>query len=194
LLNPPRPPFDKGGDRIEHSSQTKGSSVVKEGAVGVGVGVRGLLRLLNPPRPPFDKGGGRIEHSSQTKDSPLVKGGLGGICFFVVAAMLSFSTPVLTQPTSPTIPNPLTPQSIAQARARMENRVAVSVPGTRVCRELTVGIGQPDWIRGVVIRAEGDELSIRINDPGRFSQAINGVALVKDVVIRDVSGQWTPCS
>ena len=108
--------------------------------------------------------------------------------------MLSFSTPALTQPTSPTIPNPLTPQSIAQARARMENRVAVSVPGTRVCRELIVGIGQPDWIRGVVIRAEGDELSIRISDPGRFSQAINGVALVKDVVVRDVSGQWTPCS
>jgi len=117
-----------------------------------------------------------------------------GICYFAVIGLLSFSTTVLGQYTLPAIPDPLTPQSIAQSRARMETRVAVSVPGTRVCRELTVGIGQADWIRGVVIRAEGDELSIRIDDPGRFSQRINGVALVKDVVVRDVFGQWTPCS
>lgn len=88
---------------------------------------------------------------------------------------------------------PLAPQSIARARAQMEARVAMAIPGTRVCRELAVGIGERDWIKGAITEAEGHDAGIRIDDPGRYSQAINGIMLVRGVVIRDALAQWMPC-
>ncbi len=91
------------------------------------------------------------------------------------------------------IPDKLTPRAVAMARAQMEAQMAVSVPGTRVCRELHVGIAESDWIRGVVISAMGDQIQIRIDDPGNYSQLINGLMLRKNRVVPDRAEHWTPC-
>lgn len=88
---------------------------------------------------------------------------------------------------------PLPDASEARALAGIERRVAMSVPGTRVCRELTVGIGQPDWIRGTVTSVDDNSIGVLIDDPGRYSQAINGIALAKGVVVRDGVLHWMPC-
>lgn len=82
----------------------------------------------------------------------------------------------------------------AWALSGIETRVAVATPGTRVCRALPVGIGLQDWIRGTTIGIEGDVLRVRIDAPGRFGQSIAGVALAKDVEVRDAVRNWQPCN
>lgn len=73
-------------------------------------------------------------------------------------------------------------------------RVAVSKPGQKVCRLLTVGISERDWIRGVVFAVEGDRVLIKIDQVGRFPQTLDGVALAPGALIRDTPLNWTPCA
>lgn len=72
-------------------------------------------------------------------------------------------------------------------------RVAVSKTGQKICRQLTVGIAERDWIHGVVLAVEGERIRVRIDDPGRFPQTLNGVTLAKGAVVTDTPLNWTPC-
>lgn len=121
------------------------------------------------------------------------RGRPGGICRLLIVVAFVLASPAHTQPISAPIPDVLTPQSIAQARAEMEARAAVAVVGTRVCRALPVGIGESDWIKGSVIAVHGSEVTVKIEAPGRFSLSLNGVMLGKGVDVRDAAVKWTPC-
>jgi hypothetical protein len=72
-------------------------------------------------------------------------------------------------------------------------RAAVAKSGARVCRPMQVGIAERDWIRGVVTQISGDTIGVRIQDPGRFPQTLNGTPLARGVVVQDSPAAWTLC-
>lgn len=81
------------------------------------------------------------------------------------------------------------------ARAVAETAAVASVarPGAQVCREMRVGIAERDWVRGVVLEADGARVKIRIEAPGRFHHAIGGITLAIGAVVSDDAIAWTPC-
>ena len=86
-----------------------------------------------------------------------------------------------------------TPQMFVRARAQGEMAAAVGVPGTKVCREMTVGVGTRDWVRGTVLTVEADKLVVRIDDAGKFQHTIAGFPIGKTGIVRDAPQFWTPC-
>ena len=75
----------------------------------------------------------------------------------------------------------------ARARFAAEVKAAVAQQGRKVCREMPVGIGGRDWIRGVVVDLEGDHVGVRIDDPGAHAHFPRGE------VVWDLAQAWTPC-
>ncbi len=63
-----------------------------------------------------------------------------------------------------------TGKMLARARTLDEQAAAVGKPGVRVCREMTVGIGTRDWVRGTVTTAAAREIAVRIDDAGAISR------------------------
>ncbi len=86
-----------------------------------------------------------------------------------------------------------TAQMFARARAQGELAAAVGVPDTKVCREMTVGIGTRDWVRGTVMKVDADKIVVRIDDAGKFQHTIANSPVSKGRIIRDAPQFWTPC-
>lgn len=80
-----------------------------------------------------------------------------------------------------------------RARAEAEARAAIANPGAKVCRQLTVGISEQDWVRGVVVALGQDRVGVKIVDPGRFPHTLYGAEIARDAVIWDALTAWTPC-
>ena len=91
------------------------------------------------------------------------------------------------------ITGPATPMMIARARAYAEAAAAVGKPGARVCRDMTVGIATRDRVRGTVMAVEADQISVRIDDAGRFQHTIANRAIGKGDIVRDAVRSWIPC-
>ncbi|MGH8629137.1 MAG: MORN repeat-containing protein [Burkholderiales bacterium] len=75
----------------------------------------------------------------------------------------------------------------ARAKYAAEARAAVAREGQKVCREMPVGIGGRDWVRGVVVAIEVDHVGVRIDDPGAHAHFPRGE------VVWDLARSWTPC-
>ena len=83
--------------------------------------------------------------------------------------------------------------AVARARADAELQAAVGRAGVRVCREMEVGIGVRDVVRGTVTRVEGERIAVRIDDPGTLQHTIGDRAVVKGAVVSDALRNWVPC-
>ena len=81
----------------------------------------------------------------------------------------------------------------AGAIADTAAQAAVAKRGARVCREMQVGIAERDWVRGVVVEAEGRRIAVRIDQPGRFDHTLGGVKATRGAIVRDDATAWTPC-
>lgn len=81
------------------------------------------------------------------------------------------------------------PTEMMRSRARFsaEALAALAKPGQRVCREMSVGIAERDWVRGVVVEVEAGHVGVRIEDPGRNNHFPRGD------VFWDLPESWTPC-
>jgi hypothetical protein len=88
---------------------------------------------------------------------------------------------------------PPTPMMLAHAKFMQEARAAVGKEGQKVCRELPVGIGDRDWVRGVVVGVAPDKVAVRIDDAGRQPHRIGEIELRQGEVIWDVPTEWIPC-
>lgn len=88
---------------------------------------------------------------------------------------------------------PPTKGMIARARALAERAAVVAVPGTRVCRELRVGVATLETVRGTVLGRSGDSIRVRIDDPGTFEHVLAGHTLRKGDVLVDPMRYWIPC-
>lgn len=87
------------------------------------------------------------------------------------------------------------PTPMMQARTKFEAEAlrAVGKEGTKVCREMAVGIGGRDWVRGTVVALSGDRVGIRIDDPGAQPHAVAGAEARRGEVAWDAATAWTPC-
>ncbi len=90
------------------------------------------------------------------------------------------------------IVGPPTPGMLTRARMGKELEVATR-PGAKVCRQMAVGIGNSDLIRGVVVGSSPGKLSVRIEQSGQFEQVVNGVKVARGVVVSDAVENWVPC-
>ena len=72
-------------------------------------------------------------------------------------------------------------------------RAAVAKVGAKVCRQTEIGIAERDWLRGAVTEVAGETIAVRIEDPGRFHQTLNGTPVVRGALVRDSAIAWTPC-
>lgn len=92
------------------------------------------------------------------------------------------------------LPSPaLAAQMAATVRASAEQLVRTSVPGTRVCRVIAVGIGGSDVVGGVVRRLDGNRLWVLIDRPGTLAGELNGQALKKGAEVGDSLEHWAVC-
>jgi hypothetical protein len=85
-----------------------------------------------------------------------------------------------------------TPMMAAQARWREGARAAVAKSGQKVCRELPVGIGGRDWVRGTVVAVQEDKVAVRIDDLGSQSNAL-AATMKPGEALWDTPEVWTPC-
>jgi hypothetical protein len=72
-------------------------------------------------------------------------------------------------------------------------RVAVSKVGAKVCRKVSIGISESDWIRGEVKEVGGNKIRVQIENPGRFPETLGGVPVAKGALIWDTALLWAPC-
>lgn len=91
------------------------------------------------------------------------------------------------------VPAPNDDPRFARALADTAVRAAVAKPGARVCREMQVGIAERDWVRGVVVAADGPVISVRVENAGRFAHTLNGAEVRKSTTVRDDPKAWIPC-
>ncbi len=86
-----------------------------------------------------------------------------------------------------------TPMMIARARFEEEARAAVARPGQKVCREMPVGIGASEWVRGTVMQTDAERIAVRIDEPGVHAHVIAGIEARRGELIWDAPTGWTPC-
>jgi hypothetical protein len=75
----------------------------------------------------------------------------------------------------------------ARAKYAAEALTAVAKEGQKVCREMPVGIGGRDWVRGAVVGVDGEQVGVRIDDPGEHAHFPRGE------VVWGIAQSWTPC-
>jgi hypothetical protein len=90
-------------------------------------------------------------------------------------------------------PTPAFDARLASSVSASAAEAAVAKPGTKVCRYVQLGIAERDLIRGVVQGEEGASIRVRIEDPGRFPNSINGTPLARGALVLDKAAAWTPC-
>ena len=90
-------------------------------------------------------------------------------------------------------PRPAFDPNLADRIDRMATTAAVAKSGAKVCRQTAIGIAERDWLRGVVTEVTGDAIAVRVEDPGRFPQSLNGTPVARGAVLRDNALAWTPC-
>lgn len=81
----------------------------------------------------------------------------------------------------------------ARARSEAEHAAAVGRVGVRVCRELEIGVGNRDIVRGTVTAVSGQIITVQIDYPGRFDHVVGGRAVTKGTVVTDPLNLWVPC-
>ena len=88
---------------------------------------------------------------------------------------------------------PATPMMAARAKFEEEARAAVAKEGQKVCREMPVGIGQRDWVRGTVVNTGAEQVAVRIDDAGSHPHVIAGADVLRGDIVWDAPVNWTPC-
>jgi hypothetical protein len=85
-----------------------------------------------------------------------------------------------------------TPMMLARAQFEKEARAALA-EGQKVCREMPVGIGARDWVRGTVAAISADQVGVRIEEAGTHPHVIAHAEIHKGDVVWTTYADWTPC-
>jgi len=90
-------------------------------------------------------------------------------------------------------PTALPPAMQATVRAHAERMVALSRPGTKVCRNVPVGTVQVDTVKATVLSLNADRVRLRIESVGRLSRQLDGrqIAVGEEIEV-SVEG-WGAC-
>lgn len=87
----------------------------------------------------------------------------------------------------------LTPTMRARVNAYVSATAASSRPGIRVCQERTVGIGVRESIKGTVTTASGENITVRIDDPGQLGHQLQGRTVARGETFSEPPYRWKPC-
>ena len=87
-----------------------------------------------------------------------------------------------------------TKDMFARARSEMELAAAVGRVGAKVCRQLEVGVGNRDIVRGTVTAVAGEHIDVQIDYPGKFDHVVAGRPIVKGTVLTEPLNLWVPCT
>jgi hypothetical protein len=49
------------------------------------------------------------------------------------------------------------------------------------------------WVRGTVVSVRGEWMTVRIDDPGRFANQVDGVSVAAGVTLLSEPRVWVPC-
>jgi hypothetical protein len=82
---------------------------------------------------------------------------------------------------------PATGMMLARKKFEEEARAAVAKEGVKVCREMAVGIGGWEWVRGMVVAVKDDQVGVRIDEPGVHGHYKQGETVWDDATA------WIPC-
>lgn len=88
---------------------------------------------------------------------------------------------------------PPTRKMLARVHEERVRIAAVSKTGQMVCRQLWVGSVTPDWVTGTVASVSDKEITVHIDDPGKYEHTIGNVPLERGALVRDLATQWLPC-
>ena len=88
---------------------------------------------------------------------------------------------------------PATPMMAARAKFEEEARAAVAKEGQKVCREMPIGIGLREWLRGTVVRIGAEQVAVRIDEAGSQPHLVANVEVLPGDVVWDAPVNWTPC-
>jgi hypothetical protein len=69
----------------------------------------------------------------------------------------------------------------------------VAKEGQKVCREMPIGIGLREWLRGTVVRVGAEQVAVRIDDAGAHPHVVANVEVLRGDVVWDAPVNWTPC-
>jgi hypothetical protein len=91
-----------------------------------------------------------------------------------------------------------TPMMLARGKFEEEAKRAVAKEGRTVCREMPIGAAhgeqaRSEWIRGVVVALSGEQVGVRVDEPGANRHVVAGVELRPGDVVWDSPTGWTPC-
>ena len=109
------------------------------------------------------------------------------------ARQLVCSAAVLLAACSTKPAGPAFDPKLARNLDEMATTAAVAKTGAKVCRQTEIGIAERDWLRGVVTEVAGDAITVRIEQPGRFPQSLNGTPVARGATVRDSAAAWTLC-
>lgn len=86
-------------------------------------------------------------------------------------------------------------RQIAYERALMESLVAMSLPGTKLCRQITLGIGVPEWVEAESLGVDypSRRVSVKVTRLGQGTLLIAGREVKLGETIQDSPLDWTPC-
>ena len=83
---------------------------------------------------------------------------------------------------------------MARANAQAERAAAVATPGATVCRQMRIGVASEDLVRATVLAREGENIRVRIDEPGRFEHVIGAREVKRGDVVSDALKLWLPCT
>jgi len=86
-----------------------------------------------------------------------------------------------------------TPMMAARTKFEAEAKLAVAKEGQKVCREMPIGLAHGEWIRGVVVGVSGEQVGVRVDEPGTHRHVVAGVELQAGDVVWDTPTAWIPC-
>lgn len=93
------------------------------------------------------------------------------------------------------LPGPMTPMMIARERALVESLAAMAVPGIRLCRETTIGIGVRERVEGESQGVQFDtrQVVVKVTRLGQGPLMVAGREVKIGETVRDDPLAWTPC-
>lgn len=86
-----------------------------------------------------------------------------------------------------------TPMAIQRGRHYAALREAVLKVGAVVCRQIAVGIGTKEWIRGVVTEINDTQLSFAVRLEQALPVLFDGKQVAAGDIFWDSAVQWEPC-
>ena len=88
---------------------------------------------------------------------------------------------------------PITHIPPSKSRAIQEALAAMAVPGTKLCREVTIGIAERELVVGSVVQSTPVGVQVRFDQPSRLIESLDGSPVRPGGLVWSPVLSWIPC-